>query len=202
VRWPTTIGGYKDEETASGELRTRYFESPLGRRLWRQLIASPSWLPPHDTPDETLIRGDEDDWELETALVGPGYDSAYGLVMIIHELPQRQGGRVRFVDEGIRTHGSVSYQSILGGTSHGCHRVYNHLAVRLAAHLLTHRRHHREGNEPVDYRHEVDYGGESRTLEVSSRGYRYDFERPVPVLVFDGRAPGPDDAPSRDEALH
>ncbi len=201
VRWPTTIGGNKDEQTPEGRIRTRYFESPLGRRLWRQLIVSPTWLPPRDTPDETLIRGDQDDWELERAIIGPGYDSAYGLVMIIHELPQRTEAGVRFVDEGIRTHGSVNYHSILGGTSHGCHRVYNHLAVRLAGYLLTHRRHHREGNEEVEYRHEIDFGGESRTLEVSSRGYRYDLARPVPVLVIDGEAPGPNDSPSREEAL-
>ena len=59
----------------------------------------------------------------------------------------------------MRAHGSVSYGSILRGTSHGCHRLYNHLAVRLTGFLVRHRAHIRRGSIPARYlRDLVDAG--------------------------------------------
>ena len=42
-----------------------------------------------------------------------------------------QRRRIEYADIDIRTHGSANYRSILRGSSHGCHRLFNHLAIRL-----------------------------------------------------------------------
>src|SRR5690606_37647570 len=115
-------------------------------RVWHDVIASPAWLPPPNTPPAELVRREEREWVPNHDLFGPSYRSAYGLVMLMHhEMVERRDAEPLFRDEGIRTHGSVSYRSILRGTSHGCHRLFNHMAVRLASFVITHRNHVRRG---------------------------------------------------------
>jgi hypothetical protein len=200
VRWPTTIGGWQEERLPGGAIRLRYKESPAGMRLWRDVVASPAWLPPSTTPDRDLVRrvrardrarGDDDRWALATELVGPSYRSAYGLVMIPHVREIDRGDRRIDLDEGVRTHGSASYGSILRGESHGCHRLWNHLAVRLGSFLLAHRSHVRHG--PVDARFSrrvVMPDRSSEMLRIASRGVRFELDPPVPVEVLDGRVVG------------
>ena len=60
-------------------------------------------------------------------------------------------------DEGIRTHGSVDYMSIMRRHSHGCHRMHNHIAVRLMSFVLEHRPHTRYGQQPMVYRREFEF---------------------------------------------
>ena len=47
ARYLTTIGGWQREQTASGAVGLRYKESPVGARVWRDLVAAPVWLPPN-----------------------------------------------------------------------------------------------------------------------------------------------------------
>ena len=63
--------------------------------------------------------------------LGPGYLSAYGVVAGYFVIPGQGDGPD--VDDGIRAHGSSDYLSIYSanGYSHGCHRLPNHLAIRL-----------------------------------------------------------------------
>lgn len=224
VRWSTTIGGWHEETGPDGEVGLAYKNSPVGRRVWRDLVASPTWMPPPATPDGQLLRAGED-------LLGPGYGSAFGLVMIQHDrvfgadvervldgtyreddlAPRAEGDEgpprpVRLSDEGIRTHGSVSYRSMLRGESHGCHRLFNHLAVRLAGWLLTHREHVRRGPQPVHYRrvvYEADAApadgeagaegegeGEGKLLAVDTRGDLFELTPPVEVVVERGQIRG------------
>jgi hypothetical protein len=140
ARWATTIGGWKTERTPGGGVGMSYKESPVGQRIMRDIIASPAWLPPPSTPNEDMVRRVPGvGYRANNALFGPSYRSAYGMVMLMHHrvMPTRaEGDPPRIHDEGIRTHGSVSYRSIVRGTSHGCHRLYNHLAVRLASFVL------------------------------------------------------------------
>lgn len=202
VRWPTTIGGWKPERLPDGTVGLRYKESPVGPRIWRDVVTSPVWLPPPSTPDDEMVRRSwRHGWVPNTELFGPGYRSAYGLVMMMHtrEVRRRDGTTFDF-DEGVRAHGSVSYGSILRGTSHGCHRLYNHLAVRLGAFLLAHRTHVRHG--PIDVRYARDViageGAGARTVPVriDQRGVRFELTPPVPVEVREGRIRGwPHEAP-------
>jgi hypothetical protein len=171
-----------------------YKNSDVGPRLWRDLVASPAWLPPPSTPDEDLVRRDARlGWRINRDSFGPGFASAYGLVMLVHHValpPGREGDAVRLVDRGIRTHGSASYASILRGTSHGCHRLFNHLALRLAGFLLAHRDHMRRGPEPVRYERRFRAHGRAFTLRIDSRGVRRELEPPVPVRVREGTVRG------------
>ena len=68
--------------------------------------------------------------------LGPGYLSAYGLVAGYFVVPG-QNGRNDF-DNGVRAHGSSDYLSIYSanGFSHGCHRLPNHLAIRMYSFIL------------------------------------------------------------------
>ena len=192
VRWGTTIGGWKPELDENGKLGLSYKESPVGARVWRDVVASPAWLPPGNTPDSDLVKRGQPNYDL----FGPSYRSAYGLVMLmLHRVvpPRRDGEEERFFDEGVRVHGSVSYNSILRGQSHGCHRLYNHLAVRLGSFVLSHRRHIREGSLRAQYQRTFYWQGQELSFEIPSRGYRFELTPPVPVTVLPGNIRGPVD---------
>ena len=213
IRWPTTIGAWKQEklDEDSGELR--YKASPIGQFFWRDLVAAPAWFPPPTTPDRELVRrGPDGRWRGDHEAVGPGYRSAYGLVALIHDRAVVTSAGTSLADVDIRTHGSGNYRSILRGSSHGCHRLFNHLAIRLASFLLAHRAHERFGVIDEQYARVVHWKGRTLKLHAESRGYRYEIEPAVPVSVLPGRivrsrplrapqpaapqAPGPGGAPA------
>ncbi len=192
VRWPTTIGGWKKEVGPWGRVGLRYKNSDVGKRVWRDLVASPAWLPPPRTPARALVHRahGEQKWLPETDLLGPGYASAYGLVMLPHVRPVRSEGGTLWYDNGIRTHGSVSYHSILGSESHGCHRLFNHAAVQLASFLLQHRHHVRHGLVARAFVHEFTWRGLKLRHPIPHRGYRYELTPPVEVEVLQGTVRG------------
>jgi hypothetical protein len=190
MRWHTTIGGWNEEELPNGRIALRYKNSEVGRRYWRDLVVSPAWLPPRSTPDKDLVRRTARGVELKHDSFGPGYRSAYGLLMLIHhQLVKRRGGEV-FEDNGIRTHGSANFTSILLGCSHGCHRLFNHQALRLGSFLLRHRRFVRHGSMKTHYERTVTARGKTLKLNLRSRGYRYELTPPVVVDVTEGRIRG------------
>jgi hypothetical protein len=177
----------------------RYKSSEPGQRVWRQLVATPTWMPPDTTPDDELVRRDyAHGWALTRDLFGPSYASAYGLVMLVHEkvLPTSSGSPYYF-DRGIRTHGSVSYGSILHGQSHGCHRLFNHLAIRVTSFLLAHRAHVRRGPSDAAYQRTVLSHGRALDLRIPTRGMVWELTPPVPVLVRSGHVQGRTFAPVR-----
>ncbi len=194
VRWPTTIGGWKPERSRSGGIGLRYKESPAGPRIWRDVVAAPAWLPPPSTPDDELVRrGPRGRYVPNSSLFGPSYRSAYGLAMVMNHrvLPAREEGEPpTLYDEGVRAHGSVSYGSILRGTSHGCHRLYNHLAVRMTGFLLAHREHVRHGSMEVLYARRAHSPSGPVTFRIRSRGYRYELTPPIDVNVLRGNVLG------------
>lgn len=194
VRWPTTVGGWEEEQLPDGHVGLKYKNSDVGPRVWRDLVASPAWLPPGSTPDEDLLRRDPlRGWRVKRDAFGPGFASAYGLVMLVQHVvvaPREEGEPVRYLDRGIRSHGSANYASILRGTSHGCHRLFNHLAIRLGGFMLAHRDHVRHGPEPVAYQRRVRAHGRAFELRIDSRGVRTELVPPVPVRVLPGNVLG------------
>ena len=185
IRWGTTIGEWKPERVGK-TVRMFYKESPIGPRVWRDLVVAPRWIPPESTPTRDLVVPVRGGYRVKRELVGPSYASAYGLVMLVHHVVNGKN----WSDQGIRTHGSVSYDSIHQGSSHGCHRLHNHRAVRLAAFLLKHRNHARRGAEPFPFGRTFVLAGKRIELDFSSRGYRYELTPPVPVDVLPGRIMG------------
>jgi hypothetical protein len=191
VRWSTTIGGWKKERTEDGEVGMKYKESDVGDRVWRQVLAAPAWLPPDSTPETDLVTEAKDgNVFAKKSLIQPGYGNAYGLVMLIHDEAVEHGGKTTYVDHGIRTHGSVDYRSIQRGESHGCHRLYNQLALRLSGFLLDHRHYVRRGKVNVGYHRSVEVNDQTVEIDVPTRGYLYELEPPVPVRVLRGRIAG------------
>jgi hypothetical protein len=123
---------------------------------------------------------------VNTDVMGPGFQSAYGLVMAIHNDPRRGG-----FDNQIRTHGSVDYTSIARRFSHGCHRLVNNRAVRLFDFVLRHRKFVRLGDyKLVAFRRKFHDAAKHYEYELKSRGYYYELRPPVPVNVFEGRVLG------------
>ncbi len=195
VRWGTTIGGWEKERLPNGAVVDRFKESDVGPRIWRDMYAAPAWFPPPNTPDDDLVRRSWNGrYSLKLDSFGPGYRSAYGLAMFIHHqvVPTRGGERLE--DNQIRTHGSASYQSIVRGTSHGCHRLFNHHALRLASFVIQHRQHNRHGEEVRNYERVVRKGGH-RVIRLRSRGYRFELTPPIEVAVTEGRILSPRKAP-------
>jgi hypothetical protein len=191
MRWATTIGGWKKERTDDGELALKYKESDVGDRVWRQIIAAPAWMPPDSTPETDLLHESKDGAvALKQSLIQPGYGNAYGLVMLIHDEPVVKGDKTTYVDHGIRTHGSVDYRSIQRGESHGCHRLYNQLALRLSGFLLEHRNYVAKGKVAAGYHRTLEYNGQSVDVDVPTRGYRYELDPPVVVRVLEGHVAG------------
>ena len=123
---------------------------------------------------------------------GPSYASAYGLVAAYHaRVAWRDDGTSRTSgDVGIRSHGSVDYMSIMRRHSHGCHRLHNHIAVRLMTFILQHRRHRRVGHEPLAYTLPLQHEDERYELELTEGGYEFKLDNPIPVSVTTGRVLG------------
>ncbi len=191
IRWRTTVGGWKDE-IRDGQVYLKYKPSDVGRRVWRDIIAAPVWIPPPSTPPKEIVRGKK----IKTDNMGPGYLSAYGLVAALHLIPRKTRKTrknpegIKFWDKGIRTHGSYNYRSVRAGYSHGCHRLYNHKAIRLFSFILNHRPHDRLGLEPYPYLHRFEYKGRKYKIKVSNRGYVYRLKELLPVVVTRGRVLG------------
>jgi hypothetical protein len=122
--------------------------------------------------------------------VGPGYLSAYGLVAGIHVEPRGQGERKFYFDNGIRTHGTFDYTSLRGRFSHGCHRLANHLAVRVFSFVLQHRRWRAIGAMPLDYRKTFVAQGGVYDLRLPFRGYYYELDPPMSVTTLPGTVKG------------
>ncbi len=196
ARFGTTIGGWRSE-VVDGTVMWKYKNSPPGERMWSRIVAAPVWLPPDSTPDRELLsrnprgRG-ADRYVVNYHETGPSYASAYGLVAAYHQkfLETADGGIRLGGDEGIRTHGSVDYMSIMRRHSHGCHRLHNHIAVRLMSFVLAHRPHVREGQEEISYRREIEYEDHDYLMEIDGRGYVFRLEEPLRVNVLEGRIRG------------
>lgn len=195
ARFGTTIGGWRSE-LIEGRLWWRYKNSPPGAVVWRQIVASPVWLPPESTPPRDLLRRTgrrgEDAWAPNYHETGPSYASAYGLVAAYHTpVRYREDGTMRFAgDEGIRTHGSVDYNSIMRRHSHGCHRLHNHIAVRLMSFVLAHRPHTRVGQQMLGFRRDLEMDGHTYNLAIDRGGYVFELGEPVRVDVLEGRIRG------------
>ena len=189
VRWPTTIGGWERKRLDDGNVVRRFQESPVGPVVWRDIVAAPTWYPPASTPDDELVipRGDGH-FSIRNDTIGPGYRSAYGLAMLPHleRLPGQGKTPDRFTDRGIRTHGTSSYRSMYGGgNSHGCHRLPNHLVLRLTSFLLREQPHDVVGPVHEPYARAL-FGGKA-WIHREDRGYVYRLRTPIEVEVLEGR---------------
>jgi hypothetical protein len=190
-QWRTTIGSWRSEAQADGRVYYKYKNSDVGPRVWKQIVATPIWNPPEGTPMKDLLVRKVLDTNVgpvtlvNTDIMGPGYASAYGLVMGIHVDPKRGG-----FDNGIRTHGSVDYTSIARRFSHGCHRLVNNRAVRLFDFVLRHHTFKRIGNIPLSVKRHFQVDKQSYQFALTTRGYYYELADPVPVEVLEGRIMG------------
>ena len=188
VRWRTTIGGWQPE-MRHGEEYYKFKVSDVGPRVWKNIVAGPVWVPPHNTPPDDmvkrrLVRG-RSERIVGHHTFGPGYASAYGLVAAFHVTKEGH-------DNQVRTHGTVNYMSINSsqGFSHGCHRLYNFRAVRLFSFVLRHRPFIRKGQSKLSYQHRFEFQGEEFQLDLRTRGYYYEMTPPVPVNVLEGTIRG------------
>jgi hypothetical protein len=195
ARFGTTIGGWRSE-LVDGTVMWKYKNSPVGQRVWSQIVAAPVWLPPASTPSRDLLKRNpnetgRDRYGVNYHETGPSYASAYGLVAAYHRKFRRTADGFDVAgDEGIRTHGSVDYMSIMRRHSHGCHRLHNHLAVRLMSFVLAHRPHQRVGQQDVSYTLALEHDEHEYTLNIDEGGYVFELERPLVVNVLEGRVRG------------
>ncbi len=189
--WRTTIGSWRSEMHEDGHVYFKYKNSDVGPRVWKQIVATPVWIPPDGTPAKDLLvrkvldRNVGPVTVVNTDVMGPGYGSAYGLVMGIHADPARGG-----FDNQIRTHGSDDYTSIARRFSHGCHRLVNNRAVRLFDFVLRHREFKRVGAVPLNLKKRLEVDGDVYHYALKTRGYYYELADPVPVNVLEGRIMG------------
>jgi hypothetical protein len=192
VRWRTTIGSWRSEIQKDGKVYFKYKNSDVGPRIWQEIVASPVWIPPDATPAKDLLTHKTLDRDVgpvtvvNTDVMGPGFQSAYGLVLAIHH--RKSGGKL--FDNQIRTHGSVDYTSIARRFSHGCHRLVNSRAVRLFDFILRRRPFERVGNQPLNLRKRFTYEDKQYEYLLDTRGYYYQLKQPIPVLVTEGRIMG------------
>jgi len=197
VLYPTTIGGWRARQH-DGAVYWEYKHSAAGMRAWRRIVTAPVWMPPTSTLPETLVvklRRTSDGsefYELNQNLIGPSFASAYGLVAAYHQRAVRgEDGELELGgDDGMRTHGSSDYTSIWRSVSSGCHRLRNHLAIRLFNFVLAHRAHLRIGHRPMRYRLPVRTPELEDSIEITRTGYEFDLERPIEVQVLPGRVRG------------
>ncbi len=194
VRWRTTVGGWRSEQAADGYEYYRYKGSDVGPRVVRNISSGPVWIAPETTPIRTLVKEKRVNGTYQTVVnydeIGPGFRSAYGLVAGYFVVPG-ENGKPDF-DNGIRAHGSADYLSIGSseGFSHGCHRLLNHNAVRLYSFILTHRKNHVLGDQPLGNERRFLYKETVYELRIPSRGFAFQLDPPMPVTVLQGRIRG------------
>lgn len=197
ARYGTTIGGWRSE-LVGDSVMWRYKDSPPGPRVWDEIVSAPVWLPPDSTPPKDLLKKNLDrkpkdpPYYVNYHETGPSYASAYGLVAAYHhEYFERPDGTLIIGrDEGIRTHGSVDYMSIMRRHSHGCHRLHNHIAVRLMSFVLAHSPHHRRGQAPLAFKKILLYEDVEYPIDIKEGGYVFELDPPIKINVDEGRIRG------------
>lgn len=198
ARFGTTIGGWRSEQI-EGVTMLKYKESPVGPRAIEEIVAAPVWLPPDSTPDEELVtrnrkrkRSNDPEYVVNYHETGPSYASAYGLVAAYHRTyAKRADGSISLGhDQGIRTHGSVDYMSIMRRHSHGCHRLHNHIALRLMSFILAHRPHERVGQESLGFKKLLTVEERNYLMDIKTGGYAFKLGSPLFVNVEEGRIRG------------
>ncbi len=192
VRWPTTIGGWKTFEKKDGTMALKYKDSVTGEAVWPEVLATPTWHPAPGMPTKRLVIKRGDTFEPKTEIIGPGYRAAYGLVALTHLqiMERNEKGEPQLMDLRIRSHGTPGYRAVKRGESNGCHRLHNFEALRLAAFLVKHHEHVRDGLVPEDYVRKLSYKGQEVALESDFKGYRFKLTPPVPVNVLEGDVKG------------
>jgi len=194
VRWRTTIGSWRAEQAPNGYEYYRYKGSDVGPRVIRHVVSGPVWIAPESTPIRSLVKGKliNNHWEsvVNYDELGPGYLSAYGVVAGYFVIPGKDG-RPDF-DNGIRAHGSSDYLSIYSnmGYSHGCHRLPNHLAIRLYDFLLRHRPVKVEGDSSMGFARQFLWKDSVYEVRLPSRGFVFTLDPPLPVNVLEGEIKG------------
>jgi hypothetical protein len=194
TRWRTTIGGWRAEQASNGFEYYRYKGSDVGPRVIRQVVAGPVWIAPSSTPIRSLTKMKTVNGKWESVVnydeLGPGYLSAYGVVAGYFVIPGKDG-RPDF-DNGIRAHGSSEYLSMYSanGYSHGCHRLPNHLAIRLYDFMLHHRTLRVNGDSSMGFARQFLWKDMVYEIRIPSRGYIFALDPPVPVNVLEGEIKG------------
>jgi hypothetical protein len=199
VRWRTTIGGWRSDLASNGYEYYRYKGSDVGPRVWRNIVSGPVWIAPNSTPIRTLVKPKVVHGANQLVVnydeVGPGYLSAYGLVAAYNVVPGRDGKPDW--DNGVRVHGSSEYRSIYNpdGYSHGCHRLVNHLAVRLFSWVLQHRNITVEGDQPLGFSRQFLWKDDVFEMRLPTRGYKFVLDPPLPINVLEGNILGDEKKP-------
>ncbi len=194
VRFPTTIGGWRDELSANGYEYYRYKGSDTGPRVIRKIIAGPVWVAPLSTPLRSLAKRKYINGASQGVVnydeMGPGYLSSYGLVAGYFVIPGRNGQPDS--DRGIRAHGTSDFMSIFSAErySHGCHRLVNHKSVRLYGFMLNHRHRHIDGEQIMNHTRQFLYKDAVYEIRMPSRGFQYTLDPPIPVMVNEGNIKG------------
>jgi hypothetical protein len=194
TRWRTTIGGWRSEQAANGYEYYKYKGSDVGSRVLRKVVSGPVWIAPESTPIRSLVKSKKVEGRWQAIVnydeLGPGYLSAYGVVAGYFVIPG-EGDRAD-VDRGIRAHGSSNYLSIYSndGYSHGCHRLPNHLAIRLYDFLLQHRHMIIKGDAPMDFSRQFLSSEQVYDMRIPSRGFEFELDPPIGVNVLEGTIKG------------
>ena len=195
----STVGGWRSELASDGQEYLRWKGSDVGKRVWRHIVVTPVWIPPPSSPLGSMVKEKKVNGMFENVTnydeTGPGYLSAYGLAAAIHEQIIKGPEGTTYYDNGIRTHGSFDYMSLRGRFSHGCHRLYNNLALRLFTFVLQHHRAHTLGNIALGFRRTFWWKGDVFEMRLPTRGFYYELDPPLPVEVLEGRILGARDKP-------
>jgi hypothetical protein len=196
AKWRTTIGGWRAEQAADGYEYFRYKGSDVGDRfVIRNVVSGPVWIAPESTPIRALVKSKSVRGKWQSVVnydeLGPGYLSAYGVVAGYIVTPPK-GATGGDFDNGVRLHGSSEYLSMYSanGFSHGCHRLPNHLAIRLYSFILRHRAMRIVGDQPMDFARQFLKGDDAFEIRIASRGYSYRLDPPLPVEVLEGDIKG------------
>jgi hypothetical protein len=199
ARWRTTIGGWRADQASDGYEYFRYKMSDVGPRVIRQVVSGPVWIAPSSTPIRELVKAKtvNGKWMkvVNYETLGPGFMSAYGLIAGYFVVPG-QNGKPDW-DNGVRAHGSSDYLSINSsdGFSHGCHRLPNHIAIRLYSFILQHRHKRVVGDSPMGFQRQFLWQDLAYEMRIPSRGYVYVLDPPLPVSVLEGNIMGDQKTP-------
>jgi len=153
----------------------------VGPRVIRNVVAGPVWIAPESTPIRTLVKTKTVSglWQRVVNYDELGRDSSRPTdsSQAIWWCPARAASPTGTTASAPRLVG-VSLHVQREGYSHGCHRLPNHLAIRLYSFILHHRPMRILGDQPTNIARQFLLDNDVFELRVPSRGYQYVLEPP------------------------
>jgi hypothetical protein len=177
----------------------KYKDSDVGERVWKEIVAGPTWIPPASTPPRELLKRRKWKDGKPSAPSSTTARSAPATPPPTASSPPTTSSEVKDAEGNVTAElrQPASAPTAASTTCRSCAATRTAAtasttcrAVRLFSFILQHREFVREGQTKLGFGREFEWEDKQYKLSLKTRGYRYQVTRPIPVEVQRGRIQG------------